>query len=441
MTVYYVDDGGDGTTESSWATADTSINALDTEYALASGDIVYFGHDMQCQATNTGSLFITGPTSGAPTLLISATQGSSPPTYAKSSTNQIDTTENTTYSIIFDGSFALYGLCLNTGLAFSFLNDQDETFYAYEVTFKLAANGYLSIGGYSQTFDSVTVDLSNDGTTERTLPVLRFGGNARSVEFRNLSFVGGGYRTGTIFDYNGAVNLAISSSDFSVFTNATACEFFPGAGLWRGYISNCLTAATWTPFSSGTPYEGLDLMFTNVGPADAPTYLYHKTTRGETLSSSAIYRTGGATVEADPCAWLITTSAACSEGSPHNIPWIYGTVGATGSKTFDVYITNDTADFTDADVWLEVEYLATADEAQTVLASDHRATITTTAAAQTDDTTSSWNGTGPSFTYKQKLSVTATVNETGMYRARVCVGLASIASSRYFYIDPKVTVS
>jgi hypothetical protein len=75
------------------------------------------------------------------------------------------------------------------------------------------------------------------------------------------------------------------------------------------------------------------------------------------------------------------------------------------------------------------------------MVTDQRATITTTAAAQDDDTTSTWVGTGPSFTYKQKLSVTATVAEEGQYRARVCVGVASIASSRYFYIDPKVTVS
>jgi hypothetical protein len=178
----------------------------------------------------------------------------------------------------------------------------------------------------------------------------------------------------------------------------------------------------------------------NCGPADAPTYLFQQNSRGTLASSASIYRTSGATVEGDATGWLITTTAACAEGSPFQSQWIYGEVDSTGSKTFTVYITNDTADFTDAQVWLELEYLGTADEANTTLASDHRV-ITTTAANQTDDTTSTWNGTGPSFTYKQSLAVTATVGETGQYRARVCVGLASIASSRYFYIDPKVTVA
>jgi hypothetical protein len=92
-------------------------------------------------------------------------------------------------------------------------------------------------------------------------------------------------------------------------------------------------------------------------------------------------------------------------------------------------------------VWLEIEYLKDADEAQWTLATDQRTTVTTTAVAQTDDTTSTWNGTGPSFTYKQSLAVTATIGETGQYRARVAVGMTSVASSRNFYVDPKVTVS
>ena len=70
------------------------------------------------------------------------------------------------------------------------------------------------------------------------------------------------------------------------------------------------------------------------------------------------------------------------------------------------------------------------------LASDQRATITTTAVAQTDDTTSTWVGSGPAYTYKQKLSTTVTIGEVGQIRARVVTGVASIASSRNFYIDP-----
>ena len=97
-----------------------------------------------------------------------------------------------------------------------------------------------------------------------------------------------------------------------------------------------------------------------------------------------------------------------------------------------------TAALTDAQIWLEVQYLGTSDEADWTLVDDHRV-ITNTAAAQTTDSASTWTGITEDF--KQKLEVTVTVNETGQYRARVCVGLASITSASSLYIDPKVTVS
>jgi hypothetical protein len=161
---------------------------------------------------------------------------------------------------------------------------------------------------------------------------------------------------------------------------------------------------------------------------------------GRVDSSTVIYRSSGATIESDVVSWLVTTTASCSEAAPFRSPWIYGEVAA-GSRTFDVYITNDTADFTDAQVWLHVEYLSTADEAIAAVATDQRATITTVEADQTDDTASTWFGAGPAFTYKQRLRVSATVGESGQYRARVVCGVASISGSRYFYVDPLVTVT
>lgn len=444
MTVYYVDDGGDGSTESSWATADVSINALDAEYALASGDIVYFGHDHVCQATNSGHLVITGPTSGAPVLFISATQGSDPVAYQASSTNQIDTSE-AGYNLTFDGSFALIGMCIKAGGYIFFAADQDEVFSAKDCILRLAANLYVTVNANGGAFrlEDTTIDLTADGTTPRANVIMSLDNIGTVVDLSGLSFVNAGYRTGSVFAITTfSAAMRVSGSDFSGFSNATLCELLAITGSGIAVFNNCLTAATWSPMTSAYPATvGGYALFTNVGPAGDPTYLYYRTAFGDVLSSTAIYRTGGATFESTAAAWLITTQAACTEAIPHKTPWIHAVIDSTGSKTFDVFITNDTADFTDAQVWLEVEYLGTASEAISSVASDARATILTTAAAQTDDVTSTWNGTGPSFTYKQKLSVTATVNVAGLYRARVCVGVASIASSRYFYVDPVVTVS
>ena len=47
----------------------------------------------------------------------------------------------------------------------------------------------------------------------------------------------------------------------------------------------------------------------------------------------------------------------------------------------------------------------------------------------------------PSGNPRFKLEVAATIGETGQYRARVAVGVASITATSYLYIDPIVTVT
>jgi hypothetical protein len=434
---WYVDDGGDGTTEDSWATAHTNILELDAEKTFAAGEIVYFGHDSNDPYTYSANLQIIGPTDGLPVTFISATQGSNPPTYAASTSNQIETA-NGAHWIAFDGSFALYGLSMKSGSDIRVQSDNNESFYAENCLFKIGPSKafFFGAGGNDTKLVNATMDFSSD-LVEVTGGTIFNNNTGGTLVINGLSITSASNRTGTFFRLENTDSIVYcTGADFSGLPST--CEIALG-GQGRHYFNNCLTAATWTP-STGTVVGVGEVRLYNCGPADAPTYLYQQSSRGTLASSASIYRTGGATVEGDATGWLVTTTAACAEGSPFQSQWIYGEVASTGSKTFTVYITNDTADFTDAQVWPEVEYLGTADEANTTFASDHRV-ITTTAANHTDDTTSTWNGTGPSFTYKQSLAVTVTVGEVGQYRARVCVGLASIASSRYFYIDPKVTVS
>jgi hypothetical protein len=281
--------------------------------------------------------------------------------------------------------------------------------------------------------------LTADGTTNRTGAFIT-DSTAVFAEIIGGTVINPGYRTGSLISCVAPKKLDVSGFDFSGFTNATTPSIVSATTAGRVVISNCKMAATWTPIATGAR-SPMELSFHNCGSADAATGLRHYTRNGDVTSSAAIYRSSGATVETEATSWLVTTAANCNEYDPYKSPYLYGLVSSTGSKAFDVYITNDTADFTDAEVWLEVEYLGTENVAQCTLASDQRADITTTAAAQTDDATSTWNGTGPAFTYKQSLAVTATIGETGQFRARVAIGKASIAGSSYLYVDPKVTVT
>lgn len=445
MATYYVDDGGDNTNGSSWATAYTSVSALDDAVALASGDIVYIGHDHICQYTHAASRTITCPSSGQPVVFISVTQGSNPPTYQASSTNQIDTSEGA-YSLTIDGSFSLHGIQIKTGGNLYLYSDIDELGSAYNCTFKLGAHQQIYFTTNShQILKSCTIDCSLD-----TSAVGNYALQPSSTKCRlyDCTWTSASYRTSIFPDFSGF--LEIYGCDFSSFHSTNTClvEFLGGGGVSSGGVliaSNCKLPATVTAYQDNQFAPKTDIRFINCAFGDAPTSLYHMNYFGTLISSSSVYRVSGATIDGYATSWLITTGTytgtTTSQDTPYFTPEIYGYISSTGSKTFDLYITNDTADFNDSEVWLEVDYKATSGSGEWTTITDKVASRTATAAAQTDDTTSNWYGSGISFTYKQKLSVTATVNQTGMFRARVAIGVQDIQSTRKFYIDPIVIVS
>lgn len=432
MAVRYVDDGGDNSDGLTWAKAYTSINALiaaEASFLTTGGNIVYFGHDSVCQATNTGHLTIAGPTGQQAVYFISVTQGTT--TYQKATANQIDTSEGA-YNLTFDGAFYLHGMRLNSGGDINFYTVGTlhvEYIYVDECTLKPGADEQLRL--QSAKLFNCTVDLTNDGTTQRVTNLLNDAYQYSQID--GLTFANAAYRSGEIFYYTRGGVYVYSGIDMSGFIHASWGGVVDG-GVNRGPITlcNCKTPATWSPVGAGTAAPYSDVRMYNVGPSDAPTYHYHKTHQATLTSSTAVTRTGGAEIESTGTSWLLETTSYCEEANPYKTDWIYGVIDSTGSKNFDVFLTNDSADFTDDEVHLEVQYLGTSGEPLWTLVDN---------STLSDDTTSTWSGAGPSYTYKQRLRLTATVNETGQYRARVVVRKASIASSAYFYIDPKVTVS
>lgn len=457
MAVYCVDDGGDGSQDGAtqtlttldWTKADVSFAALPAGALSTPGNTIYVGDD-HGNPTTGANQELTGPSSGLPVNIISADRTQTTATYKKGTGNQVDSTDGA-YNIKFNGTFALYGLYLNAGNAIIFEADDNEAFLTDNCTLKPGANsvvamaaGPIQLGRHKD----LTVDCANDtGASSSHILLTQNAGSI--IEITGLTLSNVSNRTGVIFgsaNTNGC--FLVSGADLSAVPATVEILNNSNTNYANSVFNNCIIAAT--SVIAGIPnYTSVRATCYNIGAANAPTFNVVATGTGLLVSTTSIYRSSGASIESTSVGWNVTTSAGCSEGSPFCTDWIYGIIASTGSKTFDCYITNDTTDFDDDEVWLEVEFLGTTDKAIFDRATDQRIlsgsytslSITSAAAAQTDDAASTWNGAGPSYTYKQKLSVTATVNVAGIYRARVCVAKASIASGDYFYIDPKITVS
>jgi hypothetical protein len=132
---------------------------------------------------------------------------------------------------------------------------------------------------------------------------------------------------------------------------------------------------------------------------------------------------------------MMTTSANANEFvaplvSDDIAIWI-DSVGTSRTISIDIIHDSLTA-LTDAEVWMEIDFLGSASFPLSTPLSDKRATVLTTPANQTISTVD-WTTTGLTNPNKQKLEVTFTPNMKGFVYARVCLAKASYT----IYVDPK----
>lgn len=416
-----------------WAAAQTGTTSFTT------GGPYYVRYNTT--QTLVASASLTGPSSGAAAVFISADGSGTSATYTVATTNNIDGSGGS-YGITFTGSFVFYGLQFRPGTALTSSVNQSQSIHYVNCTLKptdKVNNPFVTSGSYGHVkATNLVIDCASDSsdTANNIISVTATG----RVSFVGLSFANVSHRK-TTYAIGCSTTFQALDLEGCDFSNLPSNENCLGGANIAGTITaaNCKTYPGVPLISSTASMSSAGVLTAvNCGSTDDPTNLIHFTGRGYLSSSTSIYRTGGATVSGTACSWKLATIATVpSEGVTFDTPWIYGVLSSTGSKTFTVYISQDggSGDLTDAEVWLEVEYMGSSGVPLYTLGNDHRADITTTAAAQADDTTSTW--TGITATYKQALAVTATVNEAGLYRARVVLGKASTT----LYVDPLVTVS
>lgn len=169
---------------------------------------------------------------------------------------------------------------------------------------------------------------------------------------------------------------------------------------------------------------------------------------GLVRDETTVVKTGGASDNTTPLSWRVVTTANASLLNPFELPDIFSeriTTGLGSPRTLTVDIMHDSVTaLTDAEIWVEVQYMGTSGFPITTTLSDIRGASANdafgnrlTSAANQASSAASWTTTGLTNPNAQKLEVTFTPQEAGVVIATVYVAKASYT----VFVDPVAQLS
>lgn len=429
-------DGNDADNGSTWALANATLSGAMSDQVA--GDRIWVS-DNHAEST-AGSTTITCPgTTTSPCQILCGDDAAEPPT-SLATTGTVSL--SATGTITINGSLYCYGLSFSgrfIALARSTTNIQTYENCVFTNDFSSAGN--ISIGvpssaeGSITTWVNCTAKITTTGTVLIVVDNGRFywrGGSigASSVTpssgiLQNVNRGGNSYIEGVDFsNFGSTVNLIVSGTNESSFT----------------YFINCKLPASWSGSLIGsTPGAASRVEMWNCSAGDVNYAMWIEDFFGTIKHETTLVRTGGASDGSTTISWKMATTANAEY--PLMLlysPPIYVYNTTTGSsKTLTVEILHDSVTaLTDAEIWLEVEYQGTSGFPLALFVDDAKSDVIASAADQTSSS-ETWTTTGMTNPNKQKLSVTFTPQEIGVYICRVCVAKASYT----VYVDPLVTVS
>lgn len=442
MAVRYIYSGAGGAgTGADWANAHTTLAAAIT--AGAAGDTYYLAHDhAETQATSL-SLSLKGTAASPDRFICVNRSGSVPPVAADLRATASASTTGATNLTLTGGVAYLYGIVFNCG---------DGT--------TASSNLIVNNGSEFQYFEACTFNLVNSNASSRL--IVPSGANARVVWSNCTASFASASQTMSInpsgrFDWiNTPAAAAVAGTlPTSLVTVSTANKaavtwdgldlsafgsgktLFPGHG-GRVNLINCKLHASVTV--AGTPGVRAGSGIRVLGSSSASNvsrneiYLYEGTLTTETT----IKRTAGASDGTTAYSWKIVTTANAKRDFPFET--FEGAIwndDTNVSKTLTVHTVTDNVTLTDAEIWVEVEYLGSSATPVATLITDANATVLTTAANQTSDSGEAWTTTGLTTPVKQALAVTFTPQMKGPIRWKVKVAKASTTA----YVCPKADVA
>lgn len=446
--------GATGTNSgTSWANAWTSITSAPA--GMAAGDDLFIAHDhSQTSAINT----LTFPgTRASPNRLLCVNDSAN---YASSSgatpaagtlvSSPSALIEGNTSTYTVNGSLYAYGLIVRCASAGSntMLANAADTVQAWEKTaFQHRAPSY---GGGVGRFII--------GAAESSALRVRMDWKDCTLEFNSTSTNRVGISVAADWNWRGGSITSLTATAINLFQTKSGEINWDGIDLstmptgtviadedWAGgphagaivRMRNCRMPSGWAgTLQGGGRKVGNSMVLTALGYSNKYR-VYAADYWGDVIPETTIVRTGGASdgTNALP-SWKIVTQGSAAVNFPLGVfytPPMFSQFVTTGSKTATVEIANSSLNLKDDEIWIEVMAMGVTGSPQTLLASSRKADLLASGTTLTSSS-ETWGG---SPTYKQKMSVSFTVNEAGPVTVRVCAARPSTT----VYVDPRVTIT
>lgn len=435
MAVIYLSsvDGNDGDSGLTWALAKATAAAAAT--AAGAGGTVYVDH---AHAETSGStIAILSPgTAASPIrfICVDRTGNPEPPT-ARATTATITTTGGTAELNITGGFAYFYGIEFRPSAGMRLSEAASGGFIFEQCHFNLTSAIAAAFIYWVVVVLRPVVHINCTFTFGNVGQIMFPGGR--------VTFLGGSL-AGTIPTTLIRIDNATVNNSNWMFRGMDLSAAGSGKTLVAAGVNNHLIQFDSCKYGSSVTIaaaqaDGAEVRSINSDSADT-NYRYFLSNRfGVITQETTIVRTGGASDGTTPISRKMVTTANSKIYSPLVlddilIPWNEST---GSSKTVTVEVVTDGVTLTDAECWLEVEYLGTSGFPISSFVHDRVADDVFGTPANQTSSSETWTTTGLASPVKQKLSVSFTPQEKGAYRARVMLAKASTT----VYVDPLATVA